>query len=197
MRKIAIVGFKGGIDNIPHLLNVTHSLGSPIMRLVIDDPSWKSVNKFADKLTSVLPDLHAANVKLAIENHFLHTPEEIIRVIEKINDPYVGVCLDPLNSISQLVCPNETIALMAPYALSVHIKDIVIHRYKTGFHISGCLLGKGLLNIEDCIGEIKKSNHSPNIFIEGWLDKLDDEQDTLKKEQDWIEQGLKYLRRIV
>ncbi len=191
------VGFKGGLNHFSHLLSVASLLDSKLVRLVVDDPEWKPVNKFADKLSEIAPDLHAAKIMLAIENHFLHTPQELIAVIEKVNDPFIRVCLDPFNSISQLVSPKTTIDLMAPYAISVHVKDVVVKRYNTGFYIQGCPLGQGLLDVNDFLNSIKRYNLSPNIFIEGWLDRLDSEHETIKKEQEWIVQGIEYLRRLV
>jgi sugar phosphate isomerase/epimerase len=109
----------------------------------------------------------------------------------------VGVCLDPVNSISKLSCPKETISLLAPLTVSIHAKDVVIQRLNTGFYITGCPLGQGLIDLPEMLDTIRNSGRNPNILVESWMDKLDDEAATLAQEQTWICQGLAYLRRLL
>jgi hypothetical protein len=164
-----------------------------LIKIFKSKPFWQTLAVFK----SFLPELRAAGVTLAIENHFHLAPAELVRLIEAIGEPMVGVCLDPVNSISKLFCPKETISLLAPLTVSVHAKDVVIRRLNTGFYITGCPLGQGLIDLPEMLDTIHDSGRNPNILVESWMDKLDDEGATLAQEQAWICQGIEYLRGLL
>ena len=117
------------LTHLRRYIAITAALGARILRVVTaDGPSRPSADQLVTICRAILPELHASGVTLAIENHFDLVPREVARVIETVNDPAVGVCLDPLNSISLLVGPEETVATLLPHTLSVHIKDATVRR---------------------------------------------------------------------
>jgi len=193
------VGIKGSRpEHLRHNLGVAEQLGAPLLRVVLTDAGWEpSFDEFVAIFKSLLPDLHATGVTLAIENHFHLLPMELACLIEAINDPLVGVCLDPLNSITKLVGVAETIDVLAPFTVSVHAKDAVVTRPYTGFYISGCQLGKGLVDLPGMLAAVRAAGRSPNVLVEGWMDRLDDEAATLAQEEAWVRQGVAYLRRLL
>jgi len=109
----------------------------------------------------------------------------------------VGVCLDPLNSITKLVGVAETIDVLAPFTVSVHAKDAVVTRPRTGFYIAGCPLGEGLVDLPGMLDVVRAAGRSPNVLVECWMDRLDDEAATLAQEEAWVRQGVAYLRRLL
>ena len=147
-----------------------------------------------------MPDLRATGVTLAIENRFSLTPAELANLVRTVNDPRVGVCLDPLNSIARLVGVGETVAALAALAVSVHAKDAVVTRLGAGFAIRGCPLGKGQVDIAGMLaavctaGAVCAAGRSLSVLVEGWMDRLDDEAATLAQEEDWAQQGIAYLK---
>jgi len=134
---------------------------------------------------------------VAIENHFRLPPVELARLIQAIDDPRVGACLDPLNSIAKLVGPSETVATLAPLAVSVHVKDAISTRLNTGFYIAGCPLGEGLVDIPGMLAAVRAAGRSPNLLIECWMDRLEDEEATLAQEEAWVRRGIAYLRQLL
>ena len=193
------VGIKGSTSE--HLrcnLDIAKQLGSRLLRVVLTDSGSKpSIDEIADVIKSLVPDLRAADITLAIENHFYLTPAELVGLVKTVDDPMVGVCLDPLNSISKLIGSKETISLLAPLAVSVHVKDAVVNRPNTGFCISGCPLGEGLVDLPEMLNLIRNAGRNPNLLIEGWMDQLDNEAATLAQEEDWIRRGIVYLRKLL
>ena len=103
----------------------------------------------------------------------------------------------PLNSISNLVGPAETVAVLAPFAVSVHVKDILIKRVNTGFGIVGCPLGEGLVDLPGLLAAVHTAGRPPNLLVEHWMDRLDDEAATLAQEDAWVRQGIAYLQRLL
>lgn len=193
------VGIKGSRpEHLRRNLAVAERLGAHLLRVVLADASWKpSFDECVTIFKSLLPELRAKDITIAIENHFYLRPAELAHLIETINDPLVGVCLDPLNSITQLVSPIETITMLAPFAVSAHIKNAVVTRPKTGFYIRGCPLDEGLVDLPGMLSTLRAAGRSPNLLVEGWMDQLDDQAATLAQEEEWTRQGIAYLRRLV
>jgi len=193
------VGIKGSRpEHLRRNLDVSGRLGAPLLRVVLTDAGWEpAFDELVTIFKSLLPDLRAAGVTLAIENHFQLRPAELARLVEAVDDPLVGVCLDPLNSISKLVGPGETVATLAPYAVSVHAKDAVATRLKTGFYITGCPLGEGLVDLPGMLATVRAAGRSPNVLVEAWMDRLDDGAATLAQEEAWVRQGISCLRRLL
>ena len=188
------VGITGSqLEHLRRNLEVSEQLGTRLLRVVLTELPFEEL---ATIFKSFLPDLHSSGVTLAIENHFYLPPAELVRLIKRIDDPLVGVCLDPLNSISKLVGPVETVAALAPFAVSVHAKDAVIARLNTGFHITGCPLGEGLVDLPGMLAAVRAAGRSPNLLVEGWMNRLDDEAATLAQEEAWVRQGIAYLRQL-
>lgn len=192
------LGVKGSRpERLRRNLAVAERLGARLLRVVLTDAGWKPpFDEYVSIFTSLLPDLHAKDVTLAIENHFCLSPADLARLVKIIDDPLLGVCLDPLNSITMFVCPAETIATLAPFSVSVHVKNAVVTRPGAGFYIGGCPLDEGLLDVPSMLNAIRAAGRSPNLLVECWMDQLDDQAATLKQEEDWTRQGIAYLRQL-
>lgn len=193
------VGIRGSRpEQLSRSLEVARRLDARILRVVLADGEWRPpFDDLVTMLRSLLPDLRAADVTLALENHFHLAPAQLAELVRAVGDPRVGVCLDPLNSITKLVGVRETVSALAPLAVSVHAKDAVISRPRTGFYIGGCPLGEGLVDIEGLLHAVRAAGRSPNVLVECWMDRLDDEAATLAQEEDWVRRGIAYLRRLV
>lgn len=193
------VGIKGSRpEHLRRNLDLTQKLGARLLRVVLTDVGWQpSFDEFVVIFRALVPSLRAAGVTLAIENHFHLRPAELARLVKAVSDPSVGVCLDPLNSITKLVGPAETVAEMAPLAVSVHAKDAIIKRLNTGFYIAGCPLGQGLVDLPEMLAAVLAAGRSPNVLVECWMDRLDDEAATLAQEETWVRQGIVYLNRVM
>jgi sugar phosphate isomerase/epimerase len=178
-------------------LAIAQRIGARLLRVVLAAPGWRpSFDEAVTLLSGMLAELRAAGVALAIENHFHLSPAELARLVRAIDDPLIGVCLDPLNSITQLVGVGETVRTLAPLALSVHAKDAVITRPGTGFYIAGCPLGEGLVDLAGMLDAVHAACRSPNVLVECWMDPLEDEAATLAQEEAWVRDGIAYLRRV-
>jgi sugar phosphate isomerase/epimerase len=182
-------------------LEVAERLGARLLRVVLADGAWHpGFDEAAALLGDLLPELRAAGVTLAIENHFHMPPTALAELVRAMDDPRIGVCLDPLNSIALLVGVAETVAALAPLAASLHVKDATVTRQGAGWAIQGCRLGEGQADIAGVLAAVYKADagcpvrRSPNVVVEGWMDALDDEAATLAQEEDWVRQGIAYLK---
>ncbi len=100
-------------------------------------------------------------IKLAVENHKDWRAAEMVEILKKFESEWIGVTLDTGNNISLLEDPMEVVEALAPYAYSVHLKDMGVVEYEDGFLLSEVNLGEGYLDIEGMVRIMKK--HNPEI----------------------------------
>lgn len=193
--EVGIVGSQP--EQLRRNLVVAQKLDARILRVVLSHGDWQpTVAELAPILRGILPDLRAANLTLAIENHFDLTPSELATLLQMIDDPRFGICLDPLNSISQMIGPRQVIAALAPYTVSAHCKDGVVTRVNTGFYIAGCPLGKGRVDLREMLAAFQSANRAPNLLVEAWMDRLKDMDATLAQEETWVREGIAFLKQL-
>ncbi len=72
-----------------------------------------------DEVKAALPLLEKTGIKLALENHTETFADEILWLIERINHPLVGACVDTVNSMGVLENPETAVAKLAPYAFQI------------------------------------------------------------------------------
>jgi sugar phosphate isomerase/epimerase len=183
-------------------LAVAERIEARVLRVVLALESQSpAIDEVAARLRVVMPDLRAAGITLAIENHFHLSPATLVHLVAAIDDPLVGVCLDPLNSIARLAGVWETVRTLAPYAVAIHAKDAVTRRAGTGFAIVGCPLGEGLVDMAGILDALRTAGRSPRcqqcVLVECWMDRLEDEAATLAQEEAWARHGIAYLHRLV
>ncbi len=112
------------------------------------------------------PIMRKHQMRLAVENHKDWRAEEFIEILKIIDSEWVGVNLDTGNNISLLEDPMEVVKTLAPYAFTVHLKDMAVEEYEDGFLMSEVNLGDGFLDIEAMISEIRKHNSDIRFNLE-------------------------------
>jgi sugar phosphate isomerase/epimerase len=173
----------------------TASLEGIIYRCVIDSNGLAPEAVIAN-LRALLPLLRERGVIFCAENHLRFTPQTVRRIVCAVDDPAVGVCLDPLNSIAQWIGPEETIRELAPLARTAHIKDACIRRCGSGFSITGVPLGEGQLDLAAYLSAVAPRVES--LLFESWMDPVDGEggASTLSQEDLWARNALTLIREL-
>ena len=106
----------------------------------------------------VEPILQRHALKLAIENHKDLTVEELSQLMRRISSEWIGVNVDTGNNLALLDDPYETIDALAPYALSVHLKDMALQESDDGFLLSEVPCGSGFLDLPRIVATLRKAN---------------------------------------
>ena len=171
-------------------------LGSSLVRVALNAPGkHPTLNESLAIINKLLPVLKAESMTLALENQFHLSSTEMVKLVNTVDNPLVGICLDTANSIGLLEKPLDTVRSLAPYAVSVHLKDYKIVQCSVGYKIVGTPLGAGFLDIESVIDLLKRSAHNPNIILEQWMNRLESEEETLQMEEDWVRGSVKHIKK--
>lgn len=183
-------------DNLKRYLDIAEILDSPILRIVIDqvgfEPALPEIHKI---ISNLIPELEKRKISLAIENHDRFKAVEFLEIIEKAASPWVGTCLDPVNSIGADEGFETVFKMLAPHTINFHLKDYIIRRkpHMMGFDISGVPAGLGRLVIHQIFSTLKRYGKCQSMILELWPAPEKNIDLTIKKEQEWVRQSAQFL----
>jgi 3-oxoisoapionate decarboxylase len=195
------VGTRGiVVTHLQDYIQIAHFFGSPILRVVVDTAAHHpSPEEVVTLIRHVLPALDAANVTLAIENHDRFKASTFAWIIEQLNHPNVGICLDTVNSFGSLEGPDVVVESLEQHVVNLHIKEFVVRRlsHNMGFEITGVPAGQGMLDIPWLLEKLNRHGRPYNAIIELWPALDETMQETIDKEVDWVRQSVTYLRTLI
>ena len=181
-------------------LETAVTLGSPILRMVIDNQDFKpDLQSIISTINDFVPELKSKKIKLAIENHDRFKAREFERIINSVGSDMVGICLDSVNSMGAGEGFENVSEILAPYTFNLHIKDFSIHRvsHKMGLIIEGCPAGKGMLDIPGLLNLINSYVRCNSAILELWTPPAEKIEATIKKEAKWAEESIEYLKSVI
>jgi sugar phosphate isomerase/epimerase len=113
----------------------------------------------------------AAGVKLALENHDRFDSRTLAAIVVELGTEHAGVCLDTVNSFGALEGPAIVVPTLAPYTLSLHVKDFTVRRppHQMGFVVEGCAAGAGRLDLPWILGVLRAAGRDVNAILETWV----------------------------
>ena len=152
----------------------------------------------ASCLKQLAPSAEAAGVKIAVENHCDTFSEEILWLLDQVDNPRVGACIDTVNALMVMEDPMEAIENLAPRAFTNHFRDDRIEFQRHGFKLTGTAVGDGDIDIKRAYEIIKTKSSMNRINIETETDiPTDDMESALKMEKETVERSIKYCREIL
>jgi sugar phosphate isomerase/epimerase len=148
------------------------------------------------ELRTVLPRYADAGVTLALETYERCPTEALLALVEAVDSPNLGICLDPANCIAALENPRDVIERCAERTVNLHVKDFRFGRQEglNGFVLTGAPLGEGQLDLDLLFDRVRPAERGISRIIEHWLPWQGDEQTTLDAERNWIVHNITYLR---
>lgn len=191
-------------DHLRRHIAIAEALGARTLRSMIQAPEIADgIPAAAEQLRSLLPDLEAADVTLALETYEQISTAQLLEVIEAVDSPRVGICLDPANCVSALEHPRDVVERCAPHTANLHVKDFAFTREEgwVGFRYTGAPLGEGLLDLEHELAAVVGAAGSPadaarpiSAIAEHWLPWQGDAATTIAAERDWTRRTVETLR---
>lgn len=132
--------------------------------------SLKEWNEFRDhawaRLTWAEPIMKKNGVQLALENHKDWQIEGMVDLMKRLSSEHIGVNLDTGNNISLLDDGMETVRALAPYTLTVHLKDMGVEEYEDGFLLSEVPFGEGVLDVRKIVDICLRANPNAQFNLE-------------------------------
>jgi 3-oxoisoapionate decarboxylase len=186
-------------EHLKNYLQIAKTFNSRILRVVVHSQSHHPTSDEVVRLVAnMLPDFERANIILAIENHDRFSCKTLANIMTTLSSPFVGICLDTVNSFGSLEGPEIVIDTLAPYTVNLHIKDFDIRRadHNMGFTIFGTPAGKGRLEIPKLIKQLGEYGKCNTGVLELWPSPEVTAEATIAKERSWVGESALYLKSL-
>ena len=157
------------LEDFEREVRLTRETGARVARAVLMGgrryETFQSLSEFQDfhrqtrtRLELAEPILRKHGLKLAVENHKDLTVDEQVELLKQISSEWVGALVDTGNNLALLDDPYRSVELLAPFALSVHLKDMAVQPSSNGFLLSEVRCGVGFLDLRRMIATLRAAN---------------------------------------
>jgi 3-oxoisoapionate decarboxylase len=190
---------------------IAHAIGADITKIGMNlkRPRPVAAGKFhpdimaqletvVKKVTAALNLVEETGVKLALENHTDAFSEEVLWVLDKIDHPLVGACIDTVNGIHVTENPITAVENLSPRAFTNHFRDNKIVITPWGLKFTGAAVGEGDLDMKRACELIRQNPNMNRINIELDLDcPLDSMEAAMAFERAALERSVAYCRDVL
>ena len=192
-------------------ISIARALGSDIAKASLDlrrprplcasrhhPDVMRQLASIAERLTKAAPLAAEAGVKVALENHTESFSSEILWLVDQVNHPFVGACVDTVNSVMVLEDPMVAIENLTPRAFTNHFCDHRIERDQFGCKFTGVACGDGDIDLKRAYELIENNSSMERINIEVEWDAGNDEPaEARRKERQAVERSIRYCREVL
>ena len=150
-----------------------------------------------DQFKEAIPLIEKYNMEVAIENHTDTFADEILWIVEKLNHPLIGTCVDTANPSQVMENPSYAMERLLPNARCIHFSDDLIIVDPLGVHDIGAAHGKGSYDCAEMVNEVKRKSTMDKIIMENEIAfrSLDEPiEEARKREMEACEESIHYLR---
>ena len=149
-------------------LGLAAAIGADVLRTVIgfDGTLEATIGRTRAAMESVLPLARQLGVRIAIENHEDVTAAELRQLLDALDDPQVGACLDTGNDLVVYGDPLTAARLLAPRAFTTHLKDHRLVRVDGVVYSVGVPLGSGDIDLPTIIAAIRRDSPLDRFLIQ-------------------------------
>jgi sugar phosphate isomerase/epimerase len=190
---------------------IAHAIGADVTKIGMNltRPRPVAAGKFhpdimvqlkavVNRVTAVLDQVEKTGLKLALENHTDAFSEEVLWVLDRINHPLVGACIDTVNGIHVTENPLMAVENLAPRAFTNHFRDNRIVITPWGLKFTGAAVGEGDLDMKRAYGLIRQNPQMNRINIELDLEcPLDSMDAAMATEKAALEKSVAYCREVL
>ena len=165
------------LERFEHEVKLTLAAGGDVARTVLSGSrryeTWKSLDEFrtfrvqaSKRLAWAEPIVRKLRLKLAVENHKDLTSDELAGLMREFSSEWIGVNVDTGNNIALLEDPHQTVETLAPFVMSVHLKDMSVQPYDQGFQLSEVTCAQGFLDLKRMVAVLCKANSELRFNLE-------------------------------
>lgn len=201
----------GIVHDFQTALEAAQTLGADVVKVSLDMPRPRPVaasrfhpevhawmDKFQKLVRPVIPDYDSAGVKIAVENHCDFFSEELLWLLDQIDHPVVGACVDTVNAFHVTEDPTRAVENLAPRGYTNHFRDDRVVFQRDGFKVIGAAVGDGDLDMVAAYRAFKEKSPMKRINIETEMGfPLDDKDAALAGEIEAIRRSVRYCRDVL
>ncbi|MFD5752396.1 sugar phosphate isomerase/epimerase family protein [Streptomyces sp. NPDC127033] len=194
------LGTRGiGEDHLARYLELAGKLGVTLVRSMMNTADHRpGTAEATGLLRRAVPAYAAQGVTLGLETYEQVSTDDLLTVVRAVDDPHLGVVLDPGNCVARLERPRDVVEATAPYVVNIHVKDFAFSRRDgwVGFTYAGAPLGEGLLDHAHLVETVRPHERSINQIVEHWLPWQDGGFETTARIEDqWTRHCITTLQR--
>ncbi len=192
-------------------ISIAHALGAGIAKVSMDlkrprpisasrfHPIVKSqLEQFVMQLRIAAPMAQEKGVRIAVENHTDAFSEEVLWVLDQVDHPNIGACVDTVNAIHVTEDPLMAISNLAPRAFTNHFRDNRIVIQHDGVRFTGSAVGEGDLDMKKAYEIIRDKSSMNQINIELDMDAIsDDPIEAQRHEYEAVVRSIHYCRDVL
>jgi sugar phosphate isomerase/epimerase len=202
-------------DRLTHTMEegiaIAESIGSDIGKISMDIKRPRPVcgsafhpevipqlENIARKAEAAAPIAQNAGVRICLENHTEAFSDEVLWIINRVNHPYVGICVDTNNSLMVGEDPLTAIRKLAPLSFTNHFSDhrIVFDQY--GCRITGVATGSGDVPMREAYQVIKANPNMKRLNIEVEFDPgTDGREEARRREYQAVVDSIRFTREVL
>jgi 3-oxoisoapionate decarboxylase len=191
-----------GFEHLGRYITIGGQLGARFLRTVLSGSlcSEEQLSRAEDDIRRVLPILHQQGITLALENNEAFSAAEFARIIRRVGDPLVGICLDTANSLGRPETLETVVENLAEHTVMLHAKDYEIRRIDTrmGFLVVGRPAGEGRVDFAWVLSELQKHGREGiSVIVEHWPPFEGTIEQTVETEHEWLTRSVRFLRSWV
>ncbi len=200
-------GFEGGkkpeaVEDLKKHLNSCQVLNADVMRIVVSslsfrhEPHGPQIERVSKILKEIMPLVEDYGIKLAIENHFDFTSDEILEILDRVGSDSLGVNFDTGNALRIGENPVEAARKLIDKIYATHIKDVAPlygGNPADWYFFASVPAGKGIVDIPALARVFKENRYQGVMTLEiDYLNpKFGDEDQAVAESIDYLKEILK------
>jgi sugar phosphate isomerase/epimerase len=198
------LGLEGGanaaaVDDMLSHVKTCEILNSKVMRIVgshfglRNEPHGPQMEKIVKLMKDPVKVAEDNGIRLAMENHYDFTSDEMLEIVEGVGSAYLGITYDTGNSLRIGDSPSQSIKKLAKHVYATHTKDVApIYggNPQDWFFFASVPVGKGVVDIPAIARELEVTGYRGLLAIE--IDYLhpdwEDEDTAVAESVEYLEQ---------
>lgn len=207
--------FQAGSDSrvnctVEEALRIGHDLSAELVKFSLDirrprelygscfhpDVIRQMADRY-DEFKANIPLIEQYGMQIAIENHTDTFADEILWIVDKLNHPLIGTCVDTMNPLQVIENPHYAMERMLPKAYCCHFSDDIIVVDPLGVHDIGAPHGQGSMDCPRMVAQIREMSPMDKIIFENEIafKSLDEPiEEARARELQACEESVRYLR---
>lgn len=153
-----------------------------------------------DEFKAAIPMIEEFGMQVAIENHTDTFADEILWIVDRLNHPLIGTCVDTMNPLSVIENPYDAMERMLPKAYCCHFSDDIIVTDPLGIHDIGAPHGQGSMDCPMMVAQIREKSPMDKIIFENEIafKNIDEPiEEARARELQACEESVRYLRDVL